>query len=67
MACSEIRRLLYSISDAAHALSISERSVYNLIYDGTLRSVKLGSRTLIPVEDILAVANGAVRQGPNDK
>ena len=45
-------RLLVSISEAAAALGISHRSVRGLIYTGKLRSVRVGARRLIAVEDL---------------
>ena len=50
--------LSYNISDAAAALGVSERSIYNLIYAGKLRRVKAGRRSLIPAADLRAVAEG---------
>jgi excisionase family DNA binding protein len=50
--------LAYTIAGAARALSLSERSIYNMMKDGTLRRVKRGSRTLIPAADVRAVVSG---------
>lgn len=55
---SEAKPLAYSISGAARALSLSERSIYKMMDAGTLRRVKAGRRTLIPVSDVLALAGG---------
>lgn len=52
-------KLSYSVTEAAHALGMSERSIYNLVYAGRLRRVKAGRRTLIPSADVRAVAEGA--------
>jgi excisionase family DNA binding protein len=41
-------RLAYSVREAAEALGMAKQSVQNLINDGTLRSVKLGGRRVIP-------------------
>jgi excisionase family DNA binding protein len=44
---------LYSLQTAANVLGeISERQVYNLIYDGHLRKVKLGKRTCVRADDV---------------
>jgi excisionase family DNA binding protein len=45
-------RLLVSISEAAEALGVSHRTVRSLVYAGTLRSIKVGARRLIAVEDL---------------
>lgn len=47
--------LAYSVNDAAVALSLSKRTIYNLIEDGTLRTFKIGRRTLIPADDVRAL------------
>lgn len=54
-----IERLTYTIPDAARALGISERSVYNRIYDGTLARVRVGRRVLIPAAALRAMAGAA--------
>ena len=58
-AYAEVEKLLYSKADAAHALSISERSVSYLIANKKLAFRKLGKRTLIPASEIrrFAAAN----------
>lgn len=50
--------LAYTIVGAARALSISERSIYKMMEQGTLRKVKAGRRTLIPAADVQAFAEG---------
>lgn len=50
--------LCYSITDAAVALGLSQRSIYNLIDAGKLRRVKAGRRTLIPAADLHAIVEG---------
>lgn len=51
-------KLTYTIAGAAHALCLSERSIYKMMDAGTLRRVKAGRRTLIPADDVRAVATG---------
>lgn len=51
----DVPRLSYSIAEAARALGVSERSVYNLIYDGKLRKLALGRRVVIPASDLQAL------------
>lgn len=41
-----------SVNDAAKALSLGRTSIYSLIREGRLETVKLGRRTLIKVESI---------------
>lgn len=45
-------RLLVSVTEAAAALGIGHRSVRGLVYAGKLRSLKVGARRLIAVEDL---------------
>ena len=45
-------RLLVSTAEAAVALSLSHRTVRSLVYAGTLRSIKVGARRLVAVEDL---------------
>jgi excisionase family DNA binding protein len=45
-------RPLVSVPEAAAALGISHRSVRGLVYAGKLRSVKVGARRLIAVDDL---------------
>ena len=43
-------RLTLSIAETAQALGISRPSVYTLLRQGELPTIKLGRRTLIPVD-----------------
>lgn len=45
----------YNIPDAAAAIGISTRSVYNLVDAGRLRLVKVGRRSIIPASDLRAL------------
>jgi excisionase family DNA binding protein len=45
-------RLLVSTSEAAAALGLSHRTVRGLVYAGKLRSIKVGARRLITVDDL---------------
>jgi excisionase family DNA binding protein len=47
--------LLISVEETAHSLGIGRTTVYGLVRDGHLRTVKIGHRTLIPVAEILAL------------
>lgn len=47
--------LAYSVREAAQALSIGRTRLYELINGGELEALKLGRRTLIPREALLAL------------
>jgi len=47
-----------SINDTAKALGLGRTSIYALIRDGRLETVKLGRRTLIKVESIRKLIDG---------
>lgn len=53
----------YRIEEAAEALRVSRTHVYELIRSGRLRSVKIGSRRLVPIaaldEYLAALMDGA--------
>ena len=55
---SESERLAYTVPQACHVLSISRTSLYELINAGTLRTVKLAGRRLIPRTACEAVLAG---------
>jgi excisionase family DNA binding protein len=42
--------VVYRVEEAAEALRLSRSIVYELIRSGRLRTVKVGSRRLVPVE-----------------
>ena len=50
--------LAYGIADAAVALSVSQRTIWNFISEGKVRKVRLGRRVLIPAADLQAIAEG---------
>ena len=47
-----------SIREAARTCGISRATVYRLIADGKLQTLKIGSRRLVPVVAIDALLNG---------
>ncbi|MEE4154363.1 MAG: helix-turn-helix domain-containing protein [Erythrobacter sp.] len=52
---TQVVPVAYNINDAAAALGLSRRSIYNLIDAGQIRKVKIGRRSVIPATDILAL------------
>jgi excisionase family DNA binding protein len=50
--------VLYRVEQAAEALSLSRRTVYDLIRCGALRTVKVGSRRLVPVSAVVEYVDG---------
>ena len=44
-------RRVYSVDDVADALRLSPGGVRNLIRSGKIHSIKIGCRTLIPVNE----------------
>ena len=47
-----VSKKLLSIADVAESLSISRSTVYNLINEGHLRTVRLGGRRLVNPADL---------------
>jgi excisionase family DNA binding protein len=50
--------LLYSIPDAARALSVGRSKLYQLIAEGALETVTIGRRRLVRTESMRALALG---------
>ena len=44
--------LLFSVRDLTEAGLGSRRSIYQALSDGTLKARKLGSKTVVPAEDL---------------
>ena len=55
VAASTVQRRALSPREAERTLGISHASLYRAIRAGRLRTIKLGSRTLIPVDEIDAL------------
>lgn len=51
--------ILCSIKDAANSLGVGRTLTYDLIKKGRLDTVKIGSRTLVKVDSIKALIDGA--------
>lgn len=45
-------RTAYSLDEAARSLGLSRRTLYTLMRDGTLRTVTLGRRRLVPADEL---------------
>jgi excisionase family DNA binding protein len=52
-------RLVYSIQEAAQATGLSRATLYRLISDGRLKTVKVGARRLVPVAALTALLDAA--------
>jgi excisionase family DNA binding protein len=51
-------QLTLSIADTCLTLGLSRSSIYKLINSGRLRTLKIGSRTLVTSESIRALVDG---------
>ncbi|MGY4644418.1 helix-turn-helix domain-containing protein [Cellulomonas sp. URHB0016] len=49
----EIVLVLYRVEEAAQALRLSRSITYELIRSGQLRTVKIGTRRLVPVQALV--------------
>ncbi|MDR3427749.1 helix-turn-helix domain-containing protein [Silvimonas sp.] len=47
-----------SIADASRALSLGRTSIYLLIHEGRLETIKIGRRRLVKVESIRKLLDG---------
>lgn len=59
-----MQQLTLSIADTGSTLSLSRSSIYKLINSNQLRTIKIGSRTLVTVESIEALVG---RFNANDR
>lgn len=50
-----VSNLAVSINDTARTLNLGRTSVYKLIHDGQLLRIKVGRRTLVRTDSILAL------------
>ncbi len=57
----EEKRRALSPRETERTLGISHASLYRLIKNGKLKTIKLGARTLIPVEAIDALLSGGAK------
>ena len=49
---NEDDKLLLTVNDAMHMMSISRGTMYSLINSGSIESLKIGSKRLIPKDSI---------------
>jgi excisionase family DNA binding protein len=63
MATVDNPAITYSIGDAARAIGVSPRTVYNLAARGELQLIKVGSRSLIRHSDLVALIDRASKGG----
>ena len=47
--------------DAANSIGISRSTLYRLIQSGSIKTVKLGRRTVIPVSSLMALLDAEVQ------
>jgi DNA binding domain, excisionase family len=50
----EKARLAYTIPDACAAIGVSRSMLYELIGAGEIRTIKIGTRTLVPASELAA-------------
>ena len=51
-----IQKVLFSVPDAAVALSMGRTTVFNLIKEGHIKAVKVGKRRLVAATELAAYA-----------
>lgn len=51
-------KLVFTLDEAARALTLSRSSVFKLVKSGRLRAVRVGSRALIPRKELERFLNG---------
>jgi excisionase family DNA binding protein len=55
------RRLALSVKEAAQACGLSRATIYRLIADGKLATLKIGARRLVPIGAIDALLAGGAK------
>lgn len=58
--------LLVSIPDAARMLSVGRTSIYHMLADGRLQSLKLGSRNLVTTASIRALVDRLMNESSDE-
>jgi single-strand DNA-binding protein len=62
----EVRRMTYSVEEAAAVLGVSKSKLYDSVRNGELRAVQLGRRVVIPCDELEALV-GPVARAENGK
>jgi excisionase family DNA binding protein len=60
-AVKELVPIMVSIKDAAEILGIGRTAVYSLLGDGTLKSVRIGRRNLIPIDELKGLVERGIK------
>lgn len=55
----EISKIAYTVEQAIVATGLGRTTIYSLLKDGSLRKIKMGSRTLIFRSDLVSLLEGA--------
>ena len=55
-------RLAYSIREACEASSLGRTTIYALIGAGKLQAVRIGGRTVVPVESLRELISGGATE-----
>lgn len=55
-------KLAYSIKEACRATSLSRTTIYSHIASGRLHVVRIGGRTVIPVQNLMSFLSGSSDQ-----
>jgi excisionase family DNA binding protein len=58
---NSVARRAYQVNEAVATYRLSRSTIYKLMAAGTLRSVKVGGRRLIPVEALEALIGGGAQ------
>lgn len=59
----EVRRMTYSVEEAAAVLGVSKSKLYDSVRKGELRAVQLGRRVVIPCDEIEALVGPVALTG----
>lgn len=52
MTTPPVKRLVYTVAEAAQALGVSDQTIARRIKDGSLQATRLGKRLLLPASEI---------------
>lgn len=63
MSDTTIIPMMYRVDEAAESLRISRTAIYELIRSGTLRSVKVGRRRLVPLSELKSYVEAVLTDG----